>query len=48
MDQNTFDLCEIAAIVDIFSWGGGFSFMLSWNTSLAWPALTFLALSLPK
>jgi hypothetical protein len=48
MDQNAFDLCGIAAIGETFSWDGGFLFMSSHNTSLAWPAFTFSTLSLAK
>jgi hypothetical protein len=48
MDQNALDLCGIAVIGKIFSWGSGFSLMSSQNTSLAWPALTFSMLTLVK
>ncbi len=41
-------ICKGLLIGDILSWEGGLSFISSQRTSFAWPAFTFLVLSLAK
>jgi hypothetical protein len=48
IDLNAFDLWGIAAIGEIFSWGGGLSLISSHRTSFACPTLSFSALSAAK
>ena len=48
IDQNSFDLCGIAAIGDILSSGGGLSFILSQSTRRACFVCTFSSASALK